>query len=140
MLRWLQPQSSCLTGVCQPQRTQGLLNNVEQGEFTLVQKEGTGVFLSAQISKQGGTNDITIIDLTIDGQNVVNISFAALENFGLTQSNSYGLVLLQGDNIKTATIGYPVPLRFNEELRLSVNVQEPEIVQIVSNVISGGLS
>lgn len=39
-----------------------------------------GIFLSAEVKKQGGNTDLTYVILDIDGVNVVNISIAALFN------------------------------------------------------------
>lgn len=77
------------------------------------------------------------MSLDIDNRNVVNLSYAAAENLGLTQYNPYGLVLLQSRFTKTFTIGWPSPLRFRSELRLSVTVNEDNVVQILANVIHG---
>jgi hypothetical protein len=56
--------------------------------------KGFGKFISAQITKQGGTNDLTFVSLDIDGKNVVSMSIAAAKNWGLTADNPYGVVLL----------------------------------------------
>lgn len=122
--------------VVDPERTQGLKAPAPKGDYELVTLKGPGKFLSAEISKQGGSNDLTFVILDIDKKNVVNLSVAAAYNWGLTQHNPYGLVLLRPTSgIKTLTIGFPYPLRFNTELRLKVNVQEDNVVQIVANVI-----
>jgi hypothetical protein len=121
-----------------PERTQGLVVSASPGVHDLVSLEGPGTFVSAQVTKQGGSSDSTIVNLDIDGKNVVSSSIAGLANVGLTQSNSYGLVLLQGTgDLTTVTIGFPVPLRFRSELKLSVNVQESGVAQILGNVIHG---
>jgi hypothetical protein len=75
--------------------------------------------------------------LDIDGRNVTNLSFAAARNLGLTQHNPYGLVLMESALVKTLTVGFPAPLRFGRTLRLSVKVNEPNVVQILANVIHG---
>ena len=124
--------------VSAPERTQGLLAPAAQGEHQLVRLRGPGKFICAEISKQGGTNDLTFVILDIDGKNVVNISIAALKNLGLTSANPYGLVLLQSPaGIKTLTIGFNSALEFKTELILKVKVSEPNVVQIVANVIHG---
>ncbi|MEE9355145.1 MAG: hypothetical protein V3U75_06100 [Methylococcaceae bacterium] len=121
-----------------PERTQGLVTQAPTGDTELIFLKGRGKFISAQISKQGGTNDLTFVILDIDGKNVVNISIAALKNIGLAENNPYGLVLLQSKgNPKTFTIGFSTPLIFRKELRLSVDVQEQNVVQIVANVVHG---
>lgn len=127
----------CARGVCQPERTQGLHAPVPEGDHTLVELEGPGVFLGAQITKQDGSNDLTFVDLEIDGRNVVNLSFAAAKNWGLTQSNPYGLVLLESNGVSTLTVGWPTPLRFDRKLTLSVTVKESGVDQILANVIRG---
>ncbi len=68
---------------------------------------------------------------------MTNLSFAAAINQGLTQHNPYGLTLLQSNALKTMTVGFPTPLRYKRSLRLAVTVNEPNVVQIVANVIHG---
>ncbi len=127
-----------MKGVKEAERTQGLRAPAPLGEHELVTLKGPGTFLSAEISKQGGTNDLTFIILDIDGKNVVNLSVAALKNLGLTQDNPYGLVLVESPaGIKTTTIGFSTPLYFNSELKLKVDVKEENVVQIVGNVVHG---
>jgi len=128
---------ACSTGVCDPQRTQGLRAPAPKGNHALVTLEGPGVFLGAAVTKQGGTNDLTFVILDIDGRNVTNLSYAAATNAGLTQQNPYGLVLLHSTALKTVTIGFPAPLRFERKLVLRVTVNEPNVVQILGNVIHG---
>ncbi len=121
-----------------PERTQGLVAPAPAGTHDLVVLTGRGKFVSAELTKQGGTNDLTFISLDIDGRNVVNISIAALRNVGLTSANPYGLVLLNSSgDPKTLTIGFPTPLIYHHELRLSATVQEGNVVQILANVIHG---
>ena len=134
----LQGCASWHHAISQPERTQGLIAPAPQGEHELVTLQGPGLFVSAQLTKQGGTNDLTFVILDIDGRNVVNFSIAAANNVGLTQNNPYGLVLVKSKgDIKTLTIGFNSPLRFARELKLRVQVNEPTVVQIVANVIHG---
>jgi hypothetical protein len=128
--------SRCSGGVCKPERTQGLKAPAPNGTHNLVSLKGPGVFLAAEVSKQGGTNDLTFVSLDIDGRNVTNISFAALANQGLTQHNPYGLAVFHAA-LKTMTVGFPAPLLYSESLTLSVTVNEPNVAQIVGNVIHG---
>lgn len=130
-------KENCAPGVCRPERTQGLVTEVPQGDHTLVTLEGPGLFVGAHVSKQGGTNDLTFVSLDIDGRNVTNLSFAAARNLGLTQQNPYGLVLLESDALQNLTIGFPTPLHFRRSLTLSVTVKEDSIAQILGNVIHG---
>ena len=129
----------CAAGVCDPERTEGLKAPAPNGTYSLVTLKGPGVFLGAEISKQGGTNDLTFVVLDIDGRNVANLSYAGAINQGLTQQNPYGLVLLQSPAIKTVTIGFPTPLVYKRSLNLSVTVNEGSVVQILANVIHGGV-
>ena len=124
--------------VIAPERTQGLVAPATQATHNLVTLRGPGKFVAAEISKQGGTNDLTFVSLDIDGKNVVNASIAALNNWALTQQNPYGIVLLKSPaGIQTVTIGYPSTLAFKKGLNLSVTVKEPNVVQIIGNVIHG---
>ncbi len=132
------PTDCCARGVSEPKRTQGLRAPAPMGEHELITLEGPGVFLSAEISKQGGANDLTFVILDIDGKNVVNFSIAAAKNLGLTQHNPFGLVLLESPvGLKTLTIGLSSPLKYNSNLTLRVNVQEAGVAQIVANIIHG---
>ncbi len=131
--------AKCAAGVCDPERTEGLKAPAPNGTYSLVTLKGPGVFLGAEISKQGGTNDLTFVVLDIDGRNVANLSYAGAINQGLTQQNPYGLVLLQSPAIKTVTIGFPTPLVYKRSLNLSVTVNEGNVVQILANVIHGGV-
>ena len=130
-------RTSCAAGVCDPERTQGLRAPAPNGTHELVTLKGPGVFLGAEVYKQGGSNDITFVIFDIDGRNVINISYAGASSWGLTQHNPFGLVLLQGSGIKTMTIGFPTPLLYKRSLRLAVTVNEPNIAQIVANVVHG---
>ena len=134
-----QTAQACAPGVCDPQRTQGLKAPAPRGAApqVLVNIEGPGVFVAAHVSKQGGDNDLTFVNLDIDGRNVTSISFAAARNLGFTQQNPYGLVMLQSAAIENLTIGFPVPLTFRRQLKLSVVVNENGVVQILGNVIHG---
>ncbi len=121
-----------------PKRTQGLASNPAQTNIELVRITGPGKFLSAQVSKQGGSNDLTFVNLTVDGQNVVSISYAAAKNIGYGADNLFGLKLLETPSgIKNLTIGFPGLLEFKQELVLGITVRETAIAQILGNVISG---
>jgi hypothetical protein len=94
-------QRRCLDGVCNPERTQGLVTSPSSGDHALVNLRGPGLFLGAEVVKQGGDGDITFVSLDLDGRNVTNISFAAAANTGLTQSNPFGPVLLTAGTSRT---------------------------------------
>ncbi len=128
---------ACAPGVCDPERTQGLVAPAPAGDHALVTLRGPGVFLGMEVTKQGGNNDLTFVILDIDGRNVVNLSFAAAINWGLTAQNPFGHVVLTSGAIKNFTFGFPTPLRYAKSLKLSVKVNEPGVAQIVANVIHG---
>ena len=107
------------------------------GDHVLVDLKGPGLFMGAEVTKQGGSGDLTFVILDIDGRNVVNLSYAAVENWGLTQQNPYGLVILKSNALKTMTIGFPSPLCYQKSLRFTVTVNESGVVQILANVIHG---
>lgn len=111
------------------------------GSFKLVVLEGPGVFLGGHVTKQGGNTDITFVSLDIDDRNVVNISYAAARNWGLTQQNPYGLVVMSSTGtLDTLAFGFPTPLRFERSLRVSVTVNEVGVAQVLANVIHGKVS
>ena len=132
--------TDCVGGVCDPERTQGLQApaSPQDAPYDLITLRGPGLFLAAQISKQGGKNDLTFVNLDVDGRNVTSLSYAAAANWGLTQQNPYGLVLLQtSGTIKTMAIGFSAPLLYRRDLRLSVIVKETNVTQILANVVHG---
>jgi hypothetical protein len=129
--------TNCAAGVCEPERTQGIIAPAAAGTHVLVHLKGPGVFVGAECVKQGGTTNLTFVVLDLDGRNVTNVSYAAAENGGLTQQNPYGLVLLRTSSLKNLTVGFPTPLRYERELKLSVVVNEPGVVQVLANVIHG---
>jgi hypothetical protein len=122
-----------------PKEAQGLKAPAPVGDHTLVELKGPGKFVAAEIIKQGGNgSDLTFVALEIDGQTVVNASIAALNNWGVTQSNTYGTVLLKPSaSMRTVTIGYPVPLAYKNSLKLWVKVSEPGVAQVIGRVIHG---
>jgi hypothetical protein len=130
--------SSMIGAVVNPVRNQGLVTNPPNNSTKeLVNLQGPGLFLSAEITKQGGNSDLTFVILDIDGRNVVNISIAALFNQGLTSDNSYGVsVFRSGAGLETVTIGWPVPLTFQKKLSLRITVKETGVVQVLANVIT----
>ena len=130
--------TGCEIGMCRPQRTQGLKTKLKKGNtYKLVSLKGPGLFLTGHVTKQGGGSDLTFVGLRIDGKSVLDLSFAAASNWGLTQDNPYGLVLLKGAPVQNFTFGWPVPLAFKRSLELTVVVNEPGVVQIIGNIIHG---
>ncbi len=130
--------STLIGAVTNPVRTQGLASNPAlNSKHDLVVLKGPGLFLSAEVTKQGGNTDLTFIILDIDGKNVVNISVAALFNQGLTTHNSYGISVFRSSAaLETVTIGLPYPLTYQRAMSLSVQVAEAGVVQLLGNVLS----
>ena len=129
--------STLIGTVVNTERHQGLITNPANGStHELVKLQGPGLFLSDEISKQGGSSDLTFVILDLDGKNVVNISMAALFNLGLTGHNSYGVEIYKTTSLKTVTIGWPYPLTFNKLLSLRLTTNETGIVQLLANVIA----
>ncbi len=128
----------CSGGVCDPERTQGLLVSPSRSKHVLVNLQGPGTFLSAMVTKQGGDSGITFVNLDIDGRNVVSMSFAGLQNFGLTAQNPHGVVLRgTGGPVQSVTIGWPYPLVFKKSLSLRIQVKETGVAQIIGLVVHG---
>lgn len=119
------------------QRTQGLMAPAPVGEHILIKIPGPGVFVCAEVTRQNDPPGVSFVSLDLDGRNVVSVSFEAARNWGLTKANTVGVVLLEKEPISTLTIGYPLPLRFEKELILKVNVREMGVAQILANVIHG---
>jgi hypothetical protein len=130
--------SSLIGAVTNPVRNQGLVTNPANNTTKeLVKLKGPGLFLSAEVTKQGGNSDLSFIILDIDGQNVVNISIAALFNQGLTAHNAYGVAVYRSAAaLETVTIGWPYPITFEKSLSLKVTVNETGVVQLLANVIT----
>jgi hypothetical protein len=130
--------TQCEVGMCNPQRTQGLKTNPKKGSAnTLISIKGPGLLLAGHVTKQGGSNDLTFVRLRIDGKSVIDLSFAGASNWGLTQINPYGLVLLKGGPVQNFTFGWPVPLTFKKSLELTALVKETGVVQIIANIVRG---
>lgn len=105
----------------------------------LITIKGPGVFVGGHVAKQGGASDLTFVSLDIDGRNVVNASYAAVRNTGLTQDNPYGLVVLPSspgaqDNM---AFGFPEPLRYEKQLVLTATVKEDGVAQLHAEVVHG---
>jgi len=132
-------ENPCIGGMCDPQKVQGLKAPAPRGTYSLINLTGPGLFLAGHVTKQGGATGLSFVRLQIDGRIVVDLSFAAAHNWGLTQQNPYGLVVLGTAGLQTFTFGWPVPLVFKRRLNLSVVVSETGVVQLVANVIRGSL-
>jgi len=108
---------------------------------TIVRIKGPGSFISGEIFKKGGdynnSDDKTIIFLIIDGEEVIKTSFKREQLLHLTQNNPYGVAVF-GDDVKTMTIGFPIPLYFKKSLLIRYNVRQENVDRIVANVVYAG--
>jgi len=124
--------------ILQPRRVQGLKTNLPTNKkFDLINQAGPGVFVCAEVTKQGGSNDLAQVALFIDGVNVVAITYAAASNVGLGEQNNFGVKLVKGvvDNI---SIQYNEPLHFKKECRIEISTgSDAGIVQVVANAVIG---
>lgn len=129
----------CVGGVCNPRRVQGLKAPAPRGEHVLINLQGPGVFLAGEVVKQGGGPGLSFVSLDIDGRNVVNISYDAARNSGLTEHSPYGVhYLTSAAGLENLTFGWPTPLVFMRSLTVSAVVRQDGVVQILANVIVGG--
>lgn len=133
--------TSCIGGVCTPKTTQGSLAKVAKGSKTrVIRLEGPGVFLAAKIVKQGGSSGLTFVTLKIDGNTIASWSYAAIENWGLSAHNNFGVALLPGRfGLETLVLGYQTPLLYKKYLEISIQVKENGVQQILTNVTHGNV-
>jgi hypothetical protein len=103
----------------------------------LVNLKGPGLFLGAEVTKNGGASSHTVITLNIDGQNVFSISYEQAVLSGLTQSNPYGLVFLRSGSEENLTFGFPFPLSFQKRLQVSADIKDVGVPRIFASVIHG---
>lgn len=119
-------------------KSEGLIVDPGNGSVhDLVSITGSGTFVAARMTKQGGTNNITSVQLIIDGKTIVSRTFAALNNWGMTQNNPFGIVLLHGNGVDAVTIGFSQPIKFENSLVLRTTVGETGVVQMIGTVIYG---
>jgi hypothetical protein len=124
--------------IIKPKRVQGLVTSLGTGKtINLISAKGPGVFVSAYVTKQGGTNNLTQLALFIDGVNVVAITYAAADNIGLDEQNNSGIKLVNG-TVKCISIQYNEPLFFSKELRIEIKTgSDGGIAQVVANAVIG---
>ena len=125
------------------QLTQGQSLNPPAG-FTvdLVTLPGPGVFVSALVVKRGGDLDTTSVELEIDGKMVTSRTILTLRNWGLTEMNAFGIVLLSSTSHDNVSIGFPFPLVFQNSLILRANnaaplAQDVGVLEINGLVVHG---
>lgn len=114
---------------------------VASGEHELVYLTGPGTFVAARIVRQEDDPAVglTEVALIIDGRPVVQRNIEALKNWGMTQNNPFGVMLMSDplEGIDTVTIGFSQPIYFEESLVLKANVADDDVVQILGTVIYG---
>ncbi len=116
---------------------EGLVAPAPVATHVLVDLDGPGTFVSARLVKQGGATGLTAFSLVIDGNLVVQRNIAALKNWGMTQSNPFGVSVFTNGSIDTVTIGFVQPIEFENDLIFSAIVNEAGVVQIIGTVIFG---
>ena len=105
--------------------------------YDLVTLTGPGSFVSARMTKQGGDSGFTFLELVIDDKIIIGRSFAALKNWGMTESNPFGVVVLTEGIVDAATIGFQQPIKFEDSLVLRAVVDQSGVEQIIGTVIYG---
>jgi hypothetical protein len=104
----------------------------------LVDISGPGVFLAGEVVKQGGGAGLSFVSLDIDGRNVVNLSYDAARNWGLTEQNPFGVhYLSSAAGLENLTFGWPTPLVFLRSLKVSVLVRQDGVIQLLANILVG---
>jgi len=61
-------------GVWKPSEVRGMLAPVPTGDHVLIELKALACSWVRQVTKQGGSGDITFVILEIDGRNVINLS------------------------------------------------------------------
>lgn len=104
--------------------TNGLIKWSEWDSVLVI--PGPGSFISAVVSRNGGTSnrtDQTTVRLSLDHKDIALKSFEVARAMGLSQQNYSGIVWLDGeDAVETLVLGYTQPLYFEEILLVSVLV------------------
>jgi hypothetical protein len=104
----------------------------------LLNADGSGVFVSMIITKVGGSNDFSRINMTIDGRSVVATTFIGAMNAGLANSNNSGTVLTNSNVAKSITVQFNEPLRFSRSFRLVFNTaNDANINNVVASAVIG---
>jgi hypothetical protein len=104
------------------QRDVGITPAGEHAEFHVL---GAGWFGAAEVVKQGGTSDDTVVTVELDGAELITGSFASLKNPWM-QVNTPMLVVnvrSEGD-ARTMTIWFSPELKFRAILAVRVEVRE----------------
>ena len=114
--------TAALADVIGAHETQGLKTNVGPGEYTLVDIKGPGTFVCAHVNKQGTGSGLCFVNVTIDGKHVMELSYAAMKNMGLSTNNPYGVMVKTVGSIDNAMINFGTPLYFRKNLKVIMKV------------------
>jgi hypothetical protein len=129
----------CSGGVCDPRRIQTVKAPAPVGSHTLVDLKGPGVFVAGQVSKLGGTGGLTFVRLVIDGQSLLNMTFAFADSNAFTGQNPSGITLTTSGARQNFMFGWPVPLVFRRSLTISASVNEKNVAQLVGSAVVGSV-
>jgi|GEM_PF-6259155 len=124
--------------IISPKRLQGLkASPARNKKYDLISEKGPGVFVSAIVTKQGGLNDLAQVALYIDGKNVVAITYAGADTFGLDVLNNFGIQLVKG-GVDAISIQFNEPLHFKKEMRIEFSVgSDTGIAQALAVAVVG---
>ena len=139
--------------VSSPERTRGTVSNpVASSQHDLVTLTGPGCFISALFHKTGGgAGTETSVELLIDDKTVVGTTFNETRMLGLGSPadegpSFYGVSMkvtgtsgTSGTSGGVVTVGFPVPLKFDDSLvlRMQLAANDTAVTRIVGQVISG---
>jgi hypothetical protein len=124
--------------ILSPRRVQGLkASPARNKKYDLISEKGPGVFVSAIVTKQGGSTDISQVALYIDGKNVVAITYAGADTFGLDVQNNFGVKLVKG-SVDAISIQFNEPLHYKKEMRIEFSVgTDIGIAQVLAVAVVG---
>ena len=124
--------------ILSPRRVQGLRASPTRNKtFDLIKEKGPGVFVSAIVTKQGGLNDLSQVALYIDSKNVVAITYAGADTFGLDALNNFGVQLVKG-GVDAISIQFNEPIFYKKEMRIEFSVgNDIGIAQVLAIAVVG---
>jgi hypothetical protein len=94
----------------------------EEASFHLL---GAGWFHAAEIVKQGGSSENTIVTVELDGEPAITASFADLKNSWMEINTPFLVVNVRSSgDTHTMTIWYAQELKFRSMAALRIEVQE----------------
>ncbi|HXV08196.1 MAG TPA: hypothetical protein VD791_09215 [Burkholderiales bacterium] len=104
------------------QRDVGTTAAGEHAEFHVL---GAGWFGAAEVVKQGGTSDDTVVTVELDGAELITGSFASLKNPWMQINTPFLVVNVRSEgDARTMTIWFSPELKFRAILAVRVEVRE----------------